>query len=74
MWGNPDPTILVGESSPSPLLGHSEKGEGLHREMTLENDLKFGFTYKETDDDELPVCVVCSSVLSNESMKPSKLR
>ena len=36
--------------------------------------LKFGFTYKETDGDELPVCVVCSSVLSNESMKPSKLQ
>ena len=36
------------------------------------NYLKFGFTYKETDGDELPVCVVCSSVLSNESMTPSK--
>src|SRR4029434_7749262 len=38
------------------------------------NYLKFGFTYKETDGDELPVCVVCSSVLSNETMKPSKLQ
>src|SRR4029434_7375726 len=38
------------------------------------NYLKFGFTYKETDGDELPVCVVCSSVLSNESMKPSNLQ
>src|SRR4029434_4789417 len=38
------------------------------------NYLKFGFTYKETDGDKLPVCVVCSSVLSNESMKPSKLQ
>src|SRR4029434_3523604 len=39
-----------------------------------ENYLKFGFTYKETDGDELPVCVVCSSVQSNESMKPLKLQ
>ena len=38
------------------------------------NYLKFGFTYKETDGDKLPVCVVCSPVLSNESMKPSKLQ
>src|SRR4029434_9174336 len=38
-----------------------------------ENDLKFPFTYKETDGEELAVCVVCSSVLSNETMKPSKL-
>ena len=43
------------------------------REMTRkysENYLKFAFTYKETDGEEL--CVVCSSVLSNETMKPSK--
>src|SRR4029434_7057832 len=39
-----------------------------------ENDLKFAFTYKETDGEELAVCVVCSSVLSNETMKPSKLQ
>ena len=39
-----------------------------------ENYLKFAFTYKETDGDKLPVCVVCSPVLSNESMKPSKLQ
>src|SRR4029434_1111881 len=39
-----------------------------------ENYLKFAFTYKETDGDKLPVCVVCSSVLSNETMKPLKLQ
>src|SRR4029434_7595695 len=39
-----------------------------------ENDLKFAFTYKETDGEELAVCVVCSSVLSNETMKPSNLQ
>src|SRR4029434_779153 len=39
-----------------------------------ENDLKFSFTYKETDGEELAVCVVCSSVLSNETMKQSKLQ
>src|SRR4029434_2150211 len=39
-----------------------------------ENYLKFAFNYKETDGEELAVCVVCSSVLSNEPMKPSKLQ
>src|SRR4029434_2239042 len=34
-----------------------------------ENYLKFAFTYKETDGEELAVCVVCSSVLSNETIK-----
>ncbi|XP_073711553.1 zinc finger MYM-type protein 6-like [Misgurnus anguillicaudatus] len=36
--------------------------------------LKFGFTYKDTDGIELPMCVICSDVLSNECMKPSKLQ
>src|SRR4029434_200431 len=31
-----------------------------------ENYLKFAFNYKENDGEELAVCVVCSSVLSNE--------
>src|SRR4029434_2872175 len=39
-----------------------------------ENDLKIAFTNKEADGEELAVCVVCSSVLSNETMKPSKLQ
>src|SRR4029434_3006322 len=39
-----------------------------------ENYLKFAFTYKENDGEELAVCVVCSSVLSNKTMKPSKLQ
>src|SRR4029434_4096844 len=39
-----------------------------------ENYLKFAFTYKETDGEELAVCVVYSSVLSNETMKPLKLQ
>src|SRR4029434_7894942 len=39
-----------------------------------ESYLKFAFTFKEIDGEELAVCVVCSSVLSNETMKPSKLQ
>ncbi len=39
-----------------------------------ETYLKLGFTYKDTGCIELPVCVICSAVLSNESMKPSKLQ
>ena len=38
--------------------------------------LKFGFSFKETDEKiiQFPMCVICSTVLSNESMKPSKLQ
>uniref|UniRef100_A0A8C5GFF6 Uncharacterized protein n=1 Tax=Gouania willdenowi TaxID=441366 RepID=A0A8C5GFF6_GOUWI len=39
-----------------------------------DNYLKFGFTFKERDGIEFPMCVICSTVLSNESMKPSKLQ
>lgn len=39
-----------------------------------DNYMKFGFTFKERDGIEFPVCVICSAVLSNESMKPSKLQ
>src|SRR4029434_8349096 len=53
----------------------SMNSENRKREKTRkysENYLKFAFTYKENDGEEL--CVVCSSVLSNETMKPSKLQ
>ena len=38
------------------------------------NYLKFGSIFKETDGIEFPMCVICSTVLSNKSMKPSKLQ
>ncbi len=36
--------------------------------------LDFGFTSIEVNDEERPQCVICSKVLSAESMNPSKLR
>uniref|UniRef100_A0A671XCY3 DUF4371 domain-containing protein n=1 Tax=Sparus aurata TaxID=8175 RepID=A0A671XCY3_SPAAU len=39
-----------------------------------DNYLKFGFTFKETDGIEFPMCVICFTLLSNKSMKPSKLQ
>ena len=36
--------------------------------------LSFGFTYICNKDVEKPVCVLCHECLSNESMKPAKLR
>ena len=53
---------------------NSHKRKRVKTRKYSENYLKFGFTYKEADGDELAVCVVCPSVLSNESMKPSKLQ
>src|SRR4029434_2541211 len=57
-----------GGSDDLPSEDANMRSQKCKREKTRkysENYLKFAFTYKETDGDELPVCVVCSSVLSN---------
>ncbi|XP_050548084.1 zinc finger BED domain-containing protein 5-like, partial [Daktulosphaira vitifoliae] len=36
--------------------------------------LQLGFTFAGTEDEPKPQCVICLEILSNESMKPSKLR
>src|SRR4029434_3476295 len=64
---------LHSEDANTPSM-NSEKHKREKTRKYSENDLKFAFTYKETDGEELAVCVVCSSVLSNELMKPSKLQ
>src|SRR4029434_8455579 len=61
---------LPSEDANTPSM-NSENGR---RHKYSDNYLKFAFTYKETDSEELAVCVVCSSVLLNETMKPSKLQ
>ncbi|CAG4980470.1 unnamed protein product [Parnassius apollo] len=38
-----------------------------------EDYIKFGFTFKETDESQLPQCVICMKVLSNYSMRPNRL-
>ena len=60
---------LPSEDANTPSM-NSEKRKREKTRKYSENYLKFAFTYKETDGEEL--CVVCSSVLSNETMKPSK--
>ncbi|CAG9790709.1 unnamed protein product [Diatraea saccharalis] len=35
--------------------------------------IKFGFTFIERDELQLPQCVICMKVLSNDSMRPSRL-
>lgn len=55
----------------------ADQGKQPKREKTRkysDSYLKFGFTFKDTDGVHFPMCVICSSVLSNESMKPSKLQ
>ena len=55
---------LPSEDANTPSMkSHKRKREKTRKYS--ENDLKFAFTYKETDGEELAVCVVCSSVLSN---------
>src|SRR4029434_10880408 len=64
---------LLSEDAITPSMNsHKRKWEKTRKYS--EHYLKFAFTYKETDGEELAVCVVCSSVLSNETMKPSKLQ
>ncbi|XP_050528105.1 zinc finger BED domain-containing protein 5-like [Daktulosphaira vitifoliae] len=36
--------------------------------------LQLGFTFAGTEDEPKPQCVICLEILSNESIKPSKLR
>src|SRR4029434_4916036 len=64
---------LPSEDANTPSM-HSHKRKREQTRKYSDNNLKFAFTYKENDGEELPVCVVCSSVLSNETMKPSKLQ
>src|SRR4029434_10037135 len=64
---------LPSEDANTPSM-NSEKRKREKTRKYSENYLKFAFTYKETDGEEIAVCVVCSSVLSNEPMKPSKLQ
>ncbi|CAG5037744.1 unnamed protein product [Parnassius apollo] len=38
-----------------------------------EDYIKFGFTFIEKDELQLPQCVICMKVLSNDSMRPNRL-
>src|SRR4029434_6331125 len=64
---------LPSEDANTPSMNSQKRKREKTRKYS-ENYLKFAFTYKETDGDKLPVCVVCSPVLSNKTMKPSKLQ
>ena len=44
------------------------------RRKYLDSYLEMGFTYVTDKGDIKPQCVICSTVLSSESMKPSKLK
>src|SRR4029434_617194 len=57
---------LPSEDANTPSMNSQKRKREKTRKYS-DNYLKFGFTYKETDGDKLPVCVVCSPVLSNES-------
>ena len=39
-----------------------------------ENYLKMGFTSASDDDKNKPQCVLCYAILSNEAIKPSRLK
>src|SRR4029434_4052773 len=64
-------TYLQRMPTPLPCTAKSANGR---RHVNIQRIMKYAFTYKETDGEELAVCVVCSSVQSNETMKPSKLQ
>ena len=59
-------------SSATMLLAQRSSSSGAARRYQ-ESYLSFGFTYTESGNRELPVCVVCGEKLSNECMVPSKL-
>ena len=53
---------------------HSEPAKKRPRRKYSEEYLSLGFTSVGPEHDPLPVCVLCSEVLSNEALKPCKLR
>lgn len=36
--------------------------------------LSFGFSWTGTEEEPIPLCVICRETLSNDSMKPSNLK
>ena len=39
----------------------------------MDDYIKYGFTVTERDGTDLPQCVVCHSILSNDAVRPSRL-
>ena len=39
-----------------------------------EEYLEYGFSYKDINDEQRPICILCNKILANESMKPAKLK
>ena len=55
-------------------LGRAEGDKNAKRVRKYDDKfIKFGFTYVVEGDIEKPQCIICSVVLSAESMKPNKL-
>src|SRR4029434_3307206 len=58
---------LTSEDANTPSMNSQKRKREKTRKYS-ENYLKFAYTYKETDGEELAVAVVCSSVLSTENI------
>lgn len=53
----------------------TEKPQNKPKRRKYSSDyLALGFTYVGAENEQLPLCVVCSEILSNEALKPIKLR
>ena len=61
------------EASTSQILQKKTKKGKIKRKYNG-NYLELGFTYTGTEDEPLPVCILCYETLANKSLKPSNLR
>lgn len=83
---NPGPSTSQNVSSSEDLNTDEQPKEKIKKHEKLANDsttkrrkydesyLKFGFTWTGSSDEPNPQCVVCSEILSKNSMKPSLLK
>ena len=68
---NSDATECVPETS----TANQKTVEQVQKRRKYDNKyLELGFTVQNVGYDEKPQCVLCGDVLSNECMKPSKLK
>ena len=66
-------SIATGETSANVETKESKHSHGRKRNYN-ETYLQYGFTFSEINSEQLPMCVICSENLANESMKPGKLK
>ena len=62
------------EDIPSSSTSSTSSPSNKRKRKYVENFLEFGFTSIFRNNEQLPVCVLCKKVLTNESLRADKLK